>query len=75
MSGQQHCFVEAGGCFGGGERVKEREDRVNGAEEQKGEELHILSAAVNPDIGQSSFYTDPHPRLTRQYVYLCFQLV
>lgn len=30
LSGQQHCFVEAGGCFGGRERVKEREDVVTG---------------------------------------------
>lgn len=30
MLGQQHCFVKPGGCFGGRESVKERENMHKG---------------------------------------------
>lgn len=74
LSGQQHCLVEAGGRFGGRERVKEREEVVKGVGViEEVEERQVRQTLT--DSGQTLYFKTPGAYRQCMCVFLSFRLV
>lgn len=61
MSWQRHCLAEAGGRFGGREKVKEREDWVKESLEQQRDRRQFKNSIAAHLVGSPQFNQPEQP--------------